>query len=121
MDQSILKSALIEALPILDRNLAAASEQYRSGDLAAGAFRYVRSRHQTALAVINASDSSGDTSYRACASITIDLRSGVRQMPDVAVAKAVLERWLECFHKAGFTEMHPYLDVPVLPGQAVRG
>lgn len=115
-----LKTSLTNVLPILDANLVAAHKEYVDGDIPRGAFEYVRSRHETALAVIARSDIQSDDAYKACALLAIDLRCGVKVVADEAEAKVQVEAWWQCYRDAGFTEVNMFFDSPIRPDGAVR-
>lgn len=120
MDIQSLKTSLTNVLPILDANLAAAYKEYMDGAIPRGAFEYVRSRHETALAAIARDDIPADDAYKACALLAIDLRDGVKEVADQAEAEAQVEVWWQCYREAGFTEVHTLFDAPIRPDAAVR-
>lgn len=120
MDIQILKTNLTNVLPILDANLAAAYKEYMGGDLAHGAYGYVRARHETALAVLSRDDIPADEAYKACASLAIDLRSGVKEVVDKAEAAEKVRAWWQCYRDAGFTEVGKFFEIPILPDQAAK-
>lgn len=119
MDVHALKTSLHGVMPILNANLEAAHKEWMAGSIAAGAFGYVRSRHETALAVLSRDDIPAEDAYKACALLAIDLRCGVSEVADHAAA-AKVEAWWTCYQAAGFTEVHPLFNAPMLPDGAVR-
>ena len=76
MDIQTLKRNLANAMPILDANLAAAHREYMAGDIPAGAYHHVLSRHGTACEVLSRDDIAAEEAFKACALISIDLRRG---------------------------------------------
>lgn len=120
MDLQSLKVSLTNVMPILNANLAAAHAEYMAGDIAAGAYGYVRSRHETAAAVMSRDDIPAEDAYKACALLAIDLRTGVKDVPDQAEALAQVEAWWQCYRDAGFTEVNKLFKAPMLPDGAVR-
>jgi hypothetical protein len=103
-------------MPILDVNLAAAHKEYMSGELPAGAFHYVRSRHETALVVLSKDDLKPEAAFKACALLAIDLRNGLRDMTDQSSsATAEVEAWWQCYRDAGFTEVNSFFNAPMMP------
>lgn len=90
------------------------------GDLAAGAFGYVRSRHESASAVLSRNDIKAEDAFKACALLAIDLRSGVKEAADQQEANSQVEAWWQCYRDAGFTEVNKFFDAPMLPDGAVR-
>lgn len=120
MDIQPLKISLTNVMPILTANLAAAHAEYMAGDIAAGSYGYVRSRHETATAVLSRDDIPAEDAYKACALLAIDLRSGVKEISDQHEAQAQVEAWWQCYRDAGFTEVHDFFDAPMLPDGAVR-
>lgn len=120
MDIQSLKISLANVMPILDANLAAAHKEYMDGDIAAGAFGYVRSRHESACAVLTRDDIKPEDAYKACALLAIDLRTGVKEATDQPEAEAQVEAWWQCYRDAGFTDVNKFFDAPMLPDGAVR-
>lgn len=120
MDIQSLKLNLATVMPLLTANLAAAHKEYMEGTLAAGAFGYVRSRHETASAVLSRDDIKAEDAYKACALLVIDLRCGVDEAANQPEAQAQLESWWQCYRDAGFTAVHPIFNAPILPDGAVR-
>lgn len=110
-------------MPILDANLSAAHKEYMEGDISHGAFEYVRSRHETALNVISLNDNTTEVAqiaYNACALLAIDLRSGVKEVPDKAEAQEKVEDWWQCYRNAGFTDVHEFFNSPTMPVQSIQ-
>lgn len=120
MDLQSLKASLANVMPILDANLGAAYREYMAGEIAAGAYRYVLSRHGNAAAVLSRDDIDPAGAFKSCALLAIDLRSGVTESKDLAGAEAQVEAWWQCYRDAGFTEVNPFFDAPMLPDAAVR-
>lgn len=120
MDIQSLKTSLATVMPILNANLAAAHKEYMDGDITAGAFGYVRSRHESASAVLSRDDIKAEDAYKACALLAIDLRTGVKEVADKAAAEAQVEVWWQCYRNAGFTEVNKLFGAPMLPDGAVR-
>jgi hypothetical protein len=119
MDIQTLKLSLASVMPILDVNLAAAYREYMSGDLPAGAFHYVRSRHEAALVVLSRDDLEPKAAYAACALLAIDLRNGLQELIGKTVsAKTQVEAWWQCYRDAGFTEVNQFFNAPMLPSPA---
>lgn len=118
MNLQSLKERVTSVMPILDANLSAAHDEWMSGKIARGAFECCLSRHATALELLSLDDIDPERAYRACAQITIDLRSGLGDMQDKTKTDGVMEAWLDCFRAAGFTEMHKMLEIPVKPVDA---
>jgi hypothetical protein len=121
MELQALKASLNRVLPILNANLSAAYNEYMDCTIAAGAYGYVRSRHETALAVISREDIDPEQAYKACAAVTMDISSGIALMDDATDAEEKLNDWWKCYREAGFTDIHPFFKIPVQPGGAVRG
>ncbi|MGE8063906.1 hypothetical protein [Pseudomonas sp. NPDC089569] len=116
MDIQSLKLNLNNVMPILDVNLGAAYREYMSGDLPAGAYHYVRSRHEAALAVLSRDDLEPEAAYRSCALLAIDLRGGLKESaPNTSSPEAQVEAWWQCYREAGFTEVNQFFDAPMLP------
>ena len=118
MDITALQTEIRLIKPILDANMAAAHREYMAGDIPAGAFRYVTDRHNTALLIDERRDADMDaeSAYRAAAPLTIDLKYGCEDAKDTAP----LNRWLSFFDDAGFTDRHPWFEIPLLPPQPER-
>ena len=112
MELSALKQQLSTALPLLIANRNLAYQEYIEGSLAHGAFNYVQSRLDTASAVLESEDIPADRAYKACAMVVIDLRSAVRDKDD---GKATIDAWLECYADAGYTGIHKFFNIPVIP------
>lgn len=120
MDIQALKNCLSGVMPILNNNLAEAYTEYMAGDIAAGAYGYVRSRHGTAAAVLASTEVPAEKAYQACALLAIDLRTGVASMADPIEAQAQVDTWWQCYREAGFTEVHPLFESPMQPEGAAR-
>ena len=93
-------------MPVLDANLAAAHIEYMAGDIPAGAFHYVRTRHLTACAVLASDDLEAEDAYKACALLAIDLRTGIEEL--TGIVKDKVDAWWQCYRDAGFTDLHPF-------------
>lgn len=119
MNIQALQANLNAVMPLLVANRNAAYHEWMDGSLARGAYEYVQSRFDTAYAVQTRSDIDSVTAYKACALLTIDIRSAVNDSPSEG-AKQQMSDWLECYRTAGFTASHPLFDVPTLPDQMVR-
>lgn len=115
MDIANLRNHLEAVLPILSANLSQAHAEYIAGDLSAGAFEYVRSRHATALAVLAMPDVCPASAYKACAALAIDLSSGLKDVPNREEAQQRVNAWWDYYRKAGFTEISPHFQIPCLP------
>lgn len=119
MDIQALKLRLTSVMPILDVNLAAAHQEYMSGELPAGAFHYVRSRHETALVVLSRDNLDPEAAFKSCALLAIDLRNGLRDMTDQSSsATTEVEAWWQCYRDAGFTEVNSFFNAPMMPSPA---
>lgn len=115
MDIQSLKLCLAGIMPILTANLAAAHKEYMAGDIPAGAFHYVRSRHEAACVVMSEDDLQPEAAFKSCALLAIDLRSGLKEAPDQSAAEAQVEAWWQCYRDAGFTEVNQFFNSPMLP------
>lgn len=117
MDIQSLKLNLASVMPILDANLHAANAEYKAGEIPAGAFHYVRTRHETALAVLQSQDDvRPERAFKACALLAIDLRSGLREPTDLTPdAPSRVEAWWQCYRDAGFIGVNEFFDSPMLP------
>lgn len=115
MSLQSLKNLVSRAMPILDKNLHAAHSEWMSGEIARGAYEYCLSRHTTAIELLSLDDIDPERAFRACAPITIDLRTGLKDMQDKTQSEGLMEAWLDCFRSAGFSEMHPLFDIPYKP------
>lgn len=116
MDIQSLKVSLASVMPILDANLGAANREFKAGDIAAGAYRYVLSRHKTALDVLSRDDLEPEVAFKACALIACDLRDGLVEYTERnSDAPALVEAWWQCYRDAGFTEVNDFFDAPMLP------
>jgi hypothetical protein len=116
VDIQALKLRLTNVMPILDANLAAAHQEYMSSELPAGAFHYVRSRHEAALVVLSRDDLNPEAAFKSCALLAIDLRSGLQDAADQSPsASAEVEAWWQCYRDAGFTEVHEFFHAPMMP------
>lgn len=116
MDIQSLKLNLTNVMPILDANLGAAYREYMAGDLPAGAYHYVLSRHKTALLVLSEGDLKPEAAYKACALLAIDLRAGLQESTQkTSNAEAQVEAWWQCYRDAGFTEVNSFFHAPMLP------
>lgn len=113
MDIESLKRNLINVMPVLDANLAAAYKEYMAGDIPAGAFHYVRTRHETACIVVSSDNLEAERAYKSCALLAIDLRSGAEEL--AVSVKSQVDAWWKCFEEAGFTEVTPFFEAPMLP------
>jgi hypothetical protein len=47
--------------------------------------------------------------------LTLDLRTGIKDMPDKAQAGIAYNAWREFYRNCGFSENHSYFDFPVHP------
>lgn len=119
MNLATLKTSLAGVMPLLDANLAAAHAEYMEGSIAAGAFGFVRTRHETAAAVLAREDIPEETAFKACSLLAIDLRSAVKDAADPVAADASVQAWWQCYRDAGFTEVHKHFDFPIRPDGAV--
>lgn len=116
MNTSNLVSALKSVMPILDKNFELAAAEFYKGELPNGALHYIQERHLLASAVIaDVSKFDANKVWDACAMITIDLRSGVDEMPDPSAAKETLDAWWQSFRDAGYTEVNQFFDIPAAP------
>lgn len=115
MNLQALKTNLAAVMPLLNANLEAAHAEYLAGDLAAGAYSYVCSRHSVAQSIVAKDDVPPEIAYQACALLAIDLRTGVKDAQDKADAQAKVDAWWECYREAGYTEINPFYDSPMLP------
>jgi hypothetical protein len=116
VDIQALKLRLTSVMPILDVNLAAAHQEYMNGELPAGAFHYVRSRHEAALVVLSKNDLNPEAAFKSCALLAIDLRSGLQETADESTsATAEVEAWWQCYRDAGFTEVNEFFHAPMMP------
>lgn len=116
MDIQSLKLNLTSVMPILDANLGAANREYKAGLIPAGAFHYVRTRHEAALVVLSRDDLSAEAAFKSCALLAIDLRSGLEEITDqTSSAPAQVEAWWQCYRDAGFTKVNPFFDAPMQP------
>jgi hypothetical protein len=113
MNIQSLRSNLIGVMPVLDANLAAAHSEYMAGDIPAGAFHYVRTRHLTACAVVARDDLEAEDAFKACALLAIDLRNGIAEL--AGSFKDKVDAWWQCYRDAGFTELHPFFNAPMQP------
>jgi hypothetical protein len=115
MNLNILKERIKNVLPILDRNLQLAHAEYMACDISAGAYGTVLHRHALALQVI-ANDLFDDQEVLTlCAPLYIDIKSGVKDMPNPAAYTTVVNEWFSMYEAAGFTEKHVIFDFPVRP------
>ncbi|CAI9912151.1 hypothetical protein EFK68_03805 [Pseudomonas aeruginosa] len=113
MDIQTLKRNLANAMPILDANLAAAHREYMAGDIPAGAYHHVLSRHGTACEVLSRDDIAAEEAFKACALISIDLRRGTKDF--AGGDTSVVDAWWQCYRDAGFTADNPLYNTPMLP------
>lgn len=113
MDIQSLKRNLISVMPVLNANLEAAHRDYMAGEIPAGAFHYVRTRHETACVVVSSEDMEAERAFKACALLAIDLRDGVKEL-SVSMTGQV-DAWWKCYQEAGFTEVNPFFNAPMLP------
>lgn len=113
MDIQSLKKNLISVMPILDANLEAAHREYMAGEIPAGAFHYVRTRHETACVVIAREDQNAEAAFKSCALLSMDLRAGASEVTTPTEGQE--EAWWQCYRDAGFTGIHPYFKCPTLP------
>jgi len=100
-------------IPLLDKNFEMAQKEYESGELNRGAFNYVLGRHAMAYDSVhnNAVDEMDPQElYKQLAILTIDIRAAVQDFPN---QKKILRNWLKFYKKAGFTEMHSFLNIPI--------
>ena len=114
-----LRERVKSIMPILNANLSAAHDEWMSGKIARGAFEYCLSRHATALELLSGENFDIETAYRACAPLTIDIRSGLKDTNDNGKTEEVMAAWIECFRNAGFTEMHRLYNIPIRPVEPV--
>lgn len=115
MNLQLLKERVTSVMPILNANLSAANAEWMRGDIPRGAFEYCLSRHATALELLSRDDIDVEAAYRACAPLTIDIRTGLKDMQDKTQTEGVMEAWLDCFRAAGFTEMNSFFGIPAKP------
>lgn len=115
MNLNILKERIKNVLPILDRNLQLAHDEYMAGDISAGAYGTVRHRHALALQVM-ANDLFDDQEILTlCAPLSIDIKTGVKDMQNPAAFTTVVNEWFSMYESAGFTEKHSFFGFPVRP------
>lgn len=120
MNLQSLKTSLTNVLPILDANLALVYKEFMDGDIARGAFEYVRSRHEIAIMVIADENIPADVAYKSCAMLAIDLRCGVKEVANKEESEAQVQAWWQCYRDAGFTHEHKFLGSPILPDRVTR-
>lgn len=105
---------------VFDKNLNEAHREYMAGDIPAGAFRYVRDRHQTVQIIKRDGERfkdggipiTDDDLFRAVAPLTIDLRDAIKS--GHADPKCV-KIWWELFKEAGYTDSHRVYNIPMRP------
>jgi hypothetical protein len=111
-----LKVAVTAVMPILDANLSAAYTEYMDGSLSAGAYGVVRTRHENACIVLSGTLPVDPLrAYEVCAMLTIDLRTGIKDMPDQKQAKNEFNVWMDFYRRSGFTEDHKVFEFPTHP------
>lgn len=115
MDLQALKEHLRAVMPILDANLAVAYTEYMNGDIPAGAYGYVRVRHEAAHAVLTRDDLEPDFAFKACALLAMDLRTGLQEMGADSDAGVKVEAWWQCYRDAGYTALHEVFATPMRP------
>ena len=113
MNIAELQDQLAKIMPLLDQNISETHKEYMSGNLPAGAWRYVLGRHNTALNILDVPEESADADttkfyFTTATWLTIDLRYICKQNED----NAPLERWLQFFVDNGFTETISVFNVP---------
>ncbi len=118
MNIQALKSEIGKVMPLLVANRDAAYQEWMDGSLPRGAFEHVQSRIDTAHAVLVRDDIDPLASYRACAFVTIDIRSAVEDVKTSDASEA-LDAWIKCYRAAGFTGTNPIFNVPALEDQIV--
>lgn len=116
MELKKLQLCISNVMPILNVNLEAAAQEYKRGEIAAGAFHYVRTRHENALHTVSNNDLNPESAYKSCALLAIDLESGMDESIAICPnAKKLIEAWWQCYRDAGFTAVHDFFETPMLP------
>lgn len=111
-----LKAALSAVMPILNANLSAAYTEYMDGTISGGAYGVVRTRHENACIVLDGTMIiDALRAYEVCAMLTLDLRTGIKEMADQSQAKASFNEWVAFYRRSGFTEDHKVFDFPTHP------
>lgn len=112
MNIEALRKQLENIMPLLMDNCNAAYSEWMSGKIGRGAYEMCMSRYDVAYLVSTDKSIDPQQAYKACASITIDLRTAINDAPDKA---EMMDDWLKCYKDAGFSEMHVFFDFPIIP------
>lgn len=119
-------------LPMLDKNLNIAHDEYMCGDLAHGAFNYILERHGNASVSLNCVDEDGvikvdlfkteipndldDMIGRAISFMCHDLKQYISiDLNNDSKELAKVNELEDALDKMGFTENHPLLKIKIKP------
>jgi hypothetical protein len=124
-----LQQCIREAMPILDSNLAMAAVEFHAGRLSEQGRRFVQERHASAVRFLETDIPVHPDPlvvrqmFQACAPLTLDIRSGIHEMPADGRALQLYERWWRLFQQAGFTDTYTGLEIPAWPNESskIRG
>jgi hypothetical protein len=110
-----LTAQLRVVMPTLDKNLETALAECHADKLSLDGYRHVLERHTFARKLLDQATIPARQAYQACAWLTLDLRSGMHEMPAGSELFTQYAAWWKCFVDAGFTETNPDFEIPALP------
>lgn len=109
--------------PLLVANLSAAHTEWMAGTLARGAYEYCLQRNSLAIALTSrpAADLDELEAFKAGAVLFMDLPYAVKDVPaDRREGEQAKVDALRAFYvQNGYTEVHPFLKIPVRPSPAL--
>lgn len=118
MNLEILRNFLNEAMPLLDKNLSGTHDDYMAGKIPRGAYEYTLSRHANALNILS-QDIGVFHAHKVIAQNFIDLQSAIKfdikTEEEKLQAQDLYDRFLKYYQECGFTEMHEFFNIPILP------
>lgn len=119
---SKLQAHVTALMPVLNANLSAAYAEWMSGKIARGAYEYCLSRHATAAALTGPlpAEVTADAAFAAGAQLFLDLRTGLKDIPEAerAPAQTEIDAMLALYREQGFTETSFGMRVPRKPAAA---
>jgi hypothetical protein len=114
-----LQAHVAAVCPLLETNLCSAHQEWMEGKIARGAYAYCMQRHSAALAITGrpAADLDEDAAFRAGATLFIDLRAALKDVPceQHAAEQAKVEALRAFYVQQGFTGTDAAFGIPVRP------
>lgn len=113
MNISMLKRNVESIIPLLDKNLSLAYQEYIDGALPCGAYRHILSRHALAVDIVNCDIVDEKKAFESASFLTIDLRYYIKNdKPDM---EQTLVSWIDFLRDQGMTSTNPIFGHPAFP------